>query len=68
MLSPITSCAKIGDNQEESFEQSWMNFRIGIGQSIDRIFRVGNQSRCGQCVSNRALGLGPLVVCWWPPG
>ena len=30
VLSSIASCDKIGDNQEESFGQSWMNFRIGI--------------------------------------
>ncbi len=64
VLSSIASCAKIGDNQEESFGQSWMKFRIAIGQSIDRIIRVGKQSYCGQCVSNRALRLGPPVVCW----
>ena len=68
VLSLIASCAKIGGNQEESFGVSWMRFRIGVGQSIDRILRVGNLSCCGQCVSNRALGLGPLVVCWWPSG
>ena len=68
VLSLIASCAKIGGSQEESFGQSWMRFRIEVGQNIDRILRVGNLSRCGQCVSNRAWGLGPLVVCWWPPG
>ncbi len=67
VLSSIASLSIIVGNQGESFGQSWMRFRIGVGQSIDRIFRVGNQSRCGQCVSNRTLGLGPPVVCWWPP-
>jgi hypothetical protein len=68
VLSLIASCASIGGNQDESLGQSWMRFRIGVGQSIDRILRGGNLSRSGQCVSNRAWGLGPLVVCWWPPG
>ena len=51
VLSPIVWCAKIGGNQEESFGQSWMGFRIGAGQSIDRILGVRNYSRCGQCIS-----------------
>jgi hypothetical protein len=68
VLSSIASCAETGGNQEETFGQSWMNFRIGLGRSIDRISRVGNRSRCGQCGSNRTLVLGPPVVCWWPPG
>jgi len=52
VLSSIVSCAKIGGNQEESFGQSWMGFRIGAGQCIDRILGVGNHSRCGQRISN----------------
>jgi hypothetical protein len=67
VLSSIASRSIIVGNQEESFRLSWINFRIGIGQSIDQIFRVGNQFRCGQCVSSRTFGLGPPVVCWWPP-
>ncbi len=67
VLSSIASRSIIVGNQEESFRLSWINFRIGISQSIDQIFRVGNQVRCGQCVSSRTFGLGPPVVCWWPP-
>jgi hypothetical protein len=68
LLSSIASRSIIVGNQDESFGKSRMRFRIGAGQSIDRVLRVGNQSRCGRCVSHRALELGPPVVCWWRAG
>ena len=68
LWSSIASRFIIVGNQDESFVKSWMRLPIGVGQSIGQILRVGNQSRCGQWVSNRTLGLGPPVVCWWPPG
>ncbi len=68
MLSPVASLSIIVGNQGETFGQSWIRFGIGASQSIDRFLRVGNQSRWGQWVSNRALGLGPPVACWWPSG
>jgi hypothetical protein len=47
VLSSITSHSNIADNQEGSIGRSCTRLRIGVGQCINQIHQVGEQSRCG---------------------